>query len=56
MPDEMKGLLRVFLKVSTNSYLNIMDKISSSVAEEYRDVFLSVVVLFTMPSLFCLFL
>lgn len=56
MPDEMKGLLHIFLKVSTNSYLNIVDKISSSLAEEYRDVFVSVVVLFTIPSLFCLFL
>lgn len=56
MPDEMKGLLPVFLKMSTNSYLNIMDKISSSLAEEYRDTFVSVVALFTMRNLFCLFL
>lgn len=55
MPDEGKWLLHVFLKMSADSYLSLINKGRRSLAEE-RDVFVSVVVLFTMPSLFCLFL
>lgn len=52
----MEWTLNVFLKMNTNSYLNSTDKISSSPAAEGKDVLVSVVVLFTVPSLSCLFL
>lgn len=48
--------LHIFFKMSSNSYLNVTGNVSSSLAEDYTDVVVRAVVLFTMPSLFCLFL
>lgn len=57
MPDGMDSYMYFYKQTPIQCYLNTVDKISGSPpAVEGKDVLVSVVVLFTMPNLSCLFL